>query len=291
MQVLVKMSAAPDPAELAPSRDLAAYGRRPLFSTTFVVWVLACVLCVAIGMAIGRFALRVAPSPKPEPVALESPRPATVAPALASLAQPVAAPQAPGDNDSALSNRVGKLEAASSHETAAAVQALGAAALSQAALGSAPFAADVAAYQQLAPGDPDLAALAPLAARGAPSRATLAAALPDLLAQASVAAHHPTKDASLIARAAALLARVVIVRHVDPGAPGVDGVLARAEAAADSGDLETAAADLATLPPVVRTPLEPWLAAAARRIDIDRHIEALRADALGALAHSKGAPS
>ena len=49
-----KMSVAPDPAELAPSRDPAAYGRRPLFTAGFFVWVLLCLVCLAIGGVAGR---------------------------------------------------------------------------------------------------------------------------------------------------------------------------------------------------------------------------------------------
>jgi hypothetical protein len=285
------MSADPDPAELAPSRDPAAYGRRPLFTAGFFAWVLVCVLCVGAGVAIGRFGLTAAPSAKPETPALETPRAAPVAPALAAVAPPANPASAAAEDDTALVARVGRLEAASGHANAAAAQALGAAALSQASQGPAPFEADLAAYQRLAPGDANLVALAPLAARGAPSRATLGSALPDLLAQASIAAHHPAKDASLIARAAALLARVVIVRHVDPAAPGVDGVLARAEDAADAGDLESAVAGLEALPPAARAPLDAWLAAAHRRLEIDRRVEALRAEALAALAQSGGVRS
>ena len=69
---------------------------------------------------------------------------------------------------------------------------MAAADLSEAAAQSAgPFDQDLAAYQRLIPASPELAALAPLAARGAPSRADLAATLPArVLSDASAAAAH-----------------------------------------------------------------------------------------------------
>jgi hypothetical protein len=189
-----------------------------------------------------------------------------------------------------LGDRVARLEAASSRVDDAAAEALAAAALSAAAQGSGPFDQDVAAYHRLAPDNADLRVLAPLAALGAPSRAALAAALPDLAEEAALAARAPTKDTGFLARLWAVLGRVVIVRNVNPAAPGVDGVLTRAERDASAGDLESAVRGLDTLPPAVRAPLSDWLAAGRRRIEIDRHVETLRAAALPALAPPPAVP-
>jgi hypothetical protein len=191
--------------------------------------------------------------------------------------------------DSALTDRVARLETASSHVSGAAVEALAAAALSSAAQGPGPFDQDVVAYARLVPGDPDLAALAPLAARGAPTRAALAAAFPDLASAAAAASRTPGHRAGYLARFWAVLGKVVIVRNVDPGAGGVDGVLARAQLAASAGDLEAAVHDVDTLPPAARAALADWRAAAERRIEIDRLIEQLRARALVQLAHPAAA--
>jgi hypothetical protein len=181
---------------------------------------------------------------------------------------------------------VTRLESQSGRVGAAAAEALAAAALSSAAEGSAPFDRDLAAYARLAPDDPDLRALAPLAARGAPSRAALAAAFPDLASAAAAASHTPAKGAGYLARLLAVLGRVVIVRNVDPGAGGVDGLLARAQGEAAAGDLAGAIRLVDDLPPGARAALAEWRDAAERRIEIDRLIDALRARALAGLAQS-----
>jgi hypothetical protein len=282
------MSAAPDPAELAPSRDPAAYGRRPLRASGLVGWLVLCLICLVGGAAIGRFGFPAASTAQPEPAALEASRPPPAAPAPLAGA-PINAPPAvaaAGQNsgsDAALSDRVSRLESAASRQGDAAAEALAASALSVAAQGSAPFDRDLAAYQRLAPDDPDLRALAPLAARGAPSRATLAASLPDFAAAAVVAAREPARDAGLLTKFWALIGRVVIVRKVDPAGPGVDGLLARAQDEASVGDLEDAVQTLQRLPSVARAQLADWLTAAARRIEIDQRVAAVRARALAAL--------
>jgi len=291
------MSAAPDPAELAPSRDPAAYGKRRLFTGGFFGWIILCLICLVGGAAIGRFALT--PSELRSAAAandsaarsVQSPALAPTAPtAIAPAAAPAAAANAvAGAPDAGLGDRVARLETASARVSDAAAQALAAATLSTAAQGPAPFDQDVAAYARLVPGDPELAALSPLAAHGAPSRAALAAAFPDLASAAAAASRAPGKDAGYLAHFWAVLGRVVIVRNVDPGAGGVDGILARAQGAASSGDLEAAVRLIGDLPPDAREVLADWRAAAQRRIAIDQLIGRLRARALAGLAHPPGA--
>jgi hypothetical protein len=87
----------------------------------------------------------------------------------------------------------------------------------------------------------------------------------------------------------AVLGKVVIVRNVDPAARGVDGLLARAQAAASAGDLETAVRLTGDLPPDARAVLADWRTAAERRIAIDHAVEGLRARALAGLAHPAAA--
>jgi hypothetical protein len=286
------MSATPDPAELAPSRDPAAYGRRPLFTAGFFAWIAICVICLVGGAAIGRFSFAPPPAPEADVTAAEAPShaPAAMAP-TAATAPPVnaiAAP-APTADVGALSDRVARLEAGAGRIDNAAAAALAAASLSAAAAGSAPFDQDLAAYARLAPDNPDLRALAPLATRATPSRAALAAAFPPLASAAAAAAHMPAKGAGFADRVLAMLSRVIIVRNVDPAAGGVDGALAKAEQATDAGDLEAAVRDVQPLPARARAPLAEWVDAARRRIEIDRRIAALRADALAALAEPRAA--
>jgi hypothetical protein len=289
------MSLAPDPADLAPSRDPAAYGKRRLFTAGFFAWTGLCLVCLVAGVVIGRQGAFAPPKPAASAVA-ELGRPAPSAqpapavapsPTISAPATPVAGPTSPA----ALVDRVARLEAASSRANSAAAMALAAAQLSTAAEGSGPFEEDIAAYARLAPADPDLAALASLAGQGAPTRAALAAALPDLETEAALAARQPGKRAGLLSQLWALFGKVVVVRHIDPAAPGVDGVLARAADEASAGDLSAATHTLGQLPPSARAPLGPWLAAAQRRLEIDRRIEALRARALDGLVKAEASAS
>ena len=209
-------------------------------------------------------------------------------PAPAPAVQSAPAPDV-GTAPPQLSDRVSRLESSVGRADQAAAAALAAAALSDAAQGAGPFDADLVPFQRLMPGSANLGALAPLAARGAPSRAMLAADLPQLASLASVAAHRPQKDEGFLSRVAAAVARVVIIRRIDPNAPGSDGLLAKAEGQASAGDLEGAVATLDRLSPAARAPLADWMASAQRRLEIDRRIAALRAEALAALAQSHGA--
>jgi len=197
----------------------------------------------------------------------------------------------PTAGDAALSDRVARLESAEARQSQAAAQALAAASLSVAAQGSAPFDRDLAAYEALAPGDPDLRALVPFAVRGAPSRAALAASLPDFAGAAVVAARAPAADANFLAKFWAMIGRVVIVRNVDPAAPGVDGVLARAQSQVSSGDLEGAVQTLQRLPPAARAELADWLAAASRRVEIDQRIATIRSRTVAALIPAPAVPT
>jgi hypothetical protein len=292
---LDKMSVAPDPAELAPSRDPAAYGRRPLFTSGFFVWVLLCVTCLAIGGVAGRFAFPAETAAKPEiPVSEPASRqtPVAVAPPASGpmTAPPSSSATAPGGADTALADRVARLESGAASRNEAAAETLAAASLSVASQGAAPFDRDLAAYERLAPDDPDLRALAPLAAQGAPSRATLAATLPDFAAAAVVALREPAHDAGFFAKLWALIGKVVIVRKVDPSGTGVDGLLARAQGQVSSGDLEGGVRTLQRLPPAARGQLADWLAAADRRIEIDQRIGAVRARALAELTPATPPP-
>jgi len=289
---LAAMSAAPDPAELAPSRDPAAYGRRPLSATGLLTGLVLCLVCLAIGAAVGRFGLPAQLAPTPQLSAEPPARPVSLAPPPPVASAPMTAPPASGGaGDSALSDRVARLETASTRQSQAAAQALAAASLSVAAQGSAPFDHDLAAYEALAPGDPDLRALVPLAARGAPSRAALAAALPDVAAAVVEAARTPPADADFLAKFWAMIGRVVIVRNVDPAAPGVDGVLARAQAEASAGDLDDAVQTLQRLPPAARAEVADWRAAANRRLEIDQRIAAIRSRAVAALTPAPAIPT
>jgi len=61
-------------------------------------------------------------------------------------------------------------------------------------------------------------------------------------------------------------------------------VLARAERAADDGDLEHAVSALDALPDPTKAVLAPWRDKAERRMEIDRRIAAIRGQAMANLA-------
>ncbi|HEX7761797.1 MAG TPA: hypothetical protein VF459_19980, partial [Caulobacteraceae bacterium] len=50
------MTALPDPSDLAPSQDPAAYGRRRMFSVGFWAMISLCLLCILAGAAVVGFA-------------------------------------------------------------------------------------------------------------------------------------------------------------------------------------------------------------------------------------------
>ena len=135
VQFCQAMSAAPDPAELAPSRDPAAYGRRPLFTTGVLVWLLLCLACLAIGAAAGRFGFPAEPAAKPEASLPDAaPRSAALAAAPSASAPLTAPPSSAGATtstgaDTALVDRVARVEGAASRQTQAAGETLAAASL------------------------------------------------------------------------------------------------------------------------------------------------------------------
>ena len=88
-------------------------------------------------------------------------------------------------------------------------------------------------------------------------------------------------------RAFYAFSRVVSIRRVDAHATGADAVLARAEHAASDGNLDQAVGLLDTLPDTARETLAPWREKATRRIEIDRRINALRAQAIANLAQAQ----
>ena len=282
------MTAPPDAAELAPTRDPAAYGARPLLSRGFWVMILFGAVCLAAAAAIVGFGPRLfAARPAQAPVPSASPPGASPGPAVYTPTP--LSPPAPLDTTAparvaALEARVQRLESNQARDLDAAAAALAASSLSEAAAQPRPFLNELAAFQRLLPASPDAQALAPLAAQGAPTRAALASDLTNIAASVSVAAKAPARNAGFMAQIAYAVARVVSVRRVDGAGAGPDAALAWAERLAADGDLEGAAAALNGLPQAARGPLEGWRERARRRIDIDRHIAGLRAQAAADLA-------
>ena len=289
------MTALPDPSDLAPSRDPAAYARRRLFSVGFWAMMALCLGCVLAGAALVKFAPMFA---GPPPHAAATPAAVVAATGAAPSASQLPTPAAPTQASQAaaaavstLTDRVQRLESGQTHALDAATQALAASALADAAAQPRPFADELAAFEHVLPYSPDARALRPLAAQGAPTRAALAADLSRAGADAAVAARRPDRNAGFLANLGYAISRVVSVRRIDGAGSSTDAALARAEAQAADGDLDGAIRLVDGLPPSARDALASWRAKAQRRLEIDRHIASLRAQALGGLtAFAKTAP-
>ncbi len=286
------MNAAPDPAEIVAPSDPALYARRRVMGPGVWLWLLLCVLCVGLGAGIAHygptlFAPKTTPSsgaisaaPSPRPVA---DRIATgPAPPLEGGETAVAPPAADVER---LDSRITALESSQRSVTDAAAAALAVSALAEAADTSRPFSRELAGLQRVLPPSPDLNALEDLARSGAPTRAGLAAQFGDLAGRAASAARDPGPDADLLSRIRYTLSSIVTIRHVgSTKGTTPDAMLARAQALLDDGDVEGAVQAVSSLPVAARDVLAPWVNAANRRIEIDRHVAGVRTDALAGLS-------
>lgn len=281
------MSAVPDPADLAPTRDGAGYVARPLLSRGFWAMIAFCGLCLVGALLVATLGPRLYPVRAQVETRPATPAAAPVAPVAAPPPQPAVAPSDVTTDVGALTARVTRLEGDQANIANAAAAALAAAALSDAAAQPRPFVNDLAVFARLLPGSADALALAPLAQQGAPTRAALASQLSDLASDISVASHAPRKNASFMDQMVYAVSRVISIRRVADGGTGPDAILVVAQRRAAEGDLEGAVSALDALPPTARAALAPWREAALRRIEIDQHVAGLRAQALADLASAR----
>jgi hypothetical protein len=150
----------------------------------------------------------------------------------------------------------------------------------------APYAAEMAAVKTLGADDKALAALAPFAASGLPSDATMAGELrilrPKLAAAAGAATPRPD---GFVARLEASAARLVRIRRVgEPSGNEPSAVLARLDAALARDNIDAAAAELGKLPNDARAAAAPWLKTFSERQAALAASRKLVADSAGALA-------
>ncbi|MBW8813575.1 MAG: hypothetical protein JF588_09135 [Caulobacterales bacterium] len=254
-------------------RDPAEYRRRPLMGVGFWAMIAFGILCVLAGAGVAYLAPRYL-APKPPAAPASAPPAAAAAPAPSAA---MAAPAASADEVARLNARIAALENQGARSSEAAQAALAAAVLAEAAQGSRPFGAELAAMRAAEPQLPELAALSHLAEVGAPSHAVLAQTFPDYAARAARKARKPQPGAGMGAHLAYALTKIVIVRRIDETAgASPDAVLARAGRALDDGQVAAALKALDTLPPAARDALLPWRAGAERRAEIDRQLAALR---------------
>lgn len=282
------MTAAPDPAEITPPTDPAVYGRPRRFGVAFWAVIALCVLSVAAGAAVTRFAPRIWGDAGETPAAVPSTTadlPELVPPATSAGGAPAsgAVQTATSAEIVALQARVEALEASQTRTVNAAAAALAAASLAEATQSSGSFETELAALERVLPLSGEVRALRPYAESGVPSRAALAADFDAAAARAAVASRDPGERAGFLARLGHALSAIVTIRRVDAGGAGPDAVLARAGDAVAKGDLEGALTVLRELPPKGIEAIAPWRSRAQQRVGVDRQVASIRAMALSDL--------
>lgn len=207
----------------------------------------------------------------------------------AARPEPMVTPSQDGEtvvvDPTLIEGRIAALEAAQARMSRAAAAAVAAAALADAAEGSEPFAGELASLERLAPTSRGIRALRELAELGAPTRATLAGEYPAAAARAARAAEGEARGDGFFDTLRRAIGSIFSLRRIDDlEGDDAEAVLARAERRVREGDLEGALAQLQALPEPSREAMSDWIARAERRVEIERRISALRAQALGDLS-------
>ena len=148
-------------------------------------------------------------------------------------------------------------------------------AASEAARTSGPFEQAHSALAALLPNDPNVAALAPLARTGAPTRTELRDRFSQLDNEIIRAAHRAQAGAGFWGRIQAALAQWIVVRRAS-GGDTPEGIVERAERYLAADRLDDAIEELNRLPPAPKRAAQPWINDASRRLEIDRRIAAIR---------------
>ena len=215
------------------------------------------------------------------------------------LTQLAAQPPAPAGIE-ALANRVASLERsaaaiktevgkerAGDAEDRVARASLAAEALNAAVERGESFAGELTALQALGADSGALAALAPFAASGVPSAASLSGELLALMPALNKAGGTPAPEGGVFARLAADAKSLVRIRPIrDVKGDDPSAILARVEVRASKSDVAGALAELAKLSEDVRAPAQAFIAKAQAREAALAASRQLAADALAALAKS-----
>lgn len=155
----------------------------------------------------------------------------------------------------------------------AAARATAIAAFVQAAASGGPFADAFDALDALKVDPQTVAALKPLAEKGAPSRAELTAAFPGVAEAILAAKPAASEDTGLFDRLASYGRSLVKVRPA--GSDDRGAIVARMKAAVDAGDFAEALDERKTLPADGQVASQAWADAVADRLEIDRLAEAI----------------
>jgi hypothetical protein len=158
---------------------------------------------------------------------------------------------------------------------AVAAEARSAAVAARASYASGPFEQAHSALAALLPNDPNVAALAPLARTGAPTRTELRDRFARLDNEIIRAANQAQAGAGFWGRIQAMLAQWIVIRRAG-GGDTPEGMVERAEQYLAADRLDDAIEELNRLPPAPKRVAQPWINDAARRLEIDRRIAAIR---------------
>jgi hypothetical protein len=142
---------------------------------------------------------------------------------------------------------------------------------------SGPFEQSYASLQALLPQDPNVAALAPLARTGAPTRAELRDRFDRIDNDIIRAAREAQAGAGFWGRIQAALAQWIIVRQSGEGDTPA-GVIERANQRLYADDLAGAIQEVNRLSGASKRVAQPWLNDAQRRLEIDRRLAAIRTE-------------
>lgn len=172
----------------------------------------------------------------------------------------------------ALENAVKALTADTARASSRADDHLARAAAAAAALAAgvergAPFNTELASVTALGADQNAIAALAPFAAEGLPSNATLSRELTQLLPALRNASMAASKEGSLLARFELNARKLVRITRTDSASAGNDpsSIISRIDTDARNGDIAGALADIARLPPPVRAAADEWVKKAQAR--------------------------
>jgi hypothetical protein len=166
-------------------------------------------------------------------------------------------------------------QAASASQAARAAFAVAAAA--EAARSSEPFEGALATLEGVLPGNADVAALAPFARSGAPSRQELKDEFRAIQNDIVTAARISNAGAGFWGRVQAFLAQFVVVRRTGEGATPA-GYVERAGERLHNDDLAGAVAELSRLTGPAAQQAGPWMQKARARLEIDARLGAIRAE-------------
>ncbi|WP_048644998.1 COG4223 family protein [Nitratireductor soli] len=202
-------------------------------------------------------------------------------------ADTAAAMQRASDNAAALSNLTSAVEAlksqvAENNDAPRMALVIAASALKSAVERGTPFASELDTYAAIAP---EAAALAPLrdyAAKGVPSRTTLAAEVPEVATRIVAAANRAEGgNGGIIDNLMSSARSLVVVRPVGSvEGEGVDAIAARMEAAVLANDYEKALAEYAALPEAGKQAAADFAGKLEARQAADQALEKALSDAL-----------